>query len=48
LPQTQAPAPPAAPRWPTLGGLGLIVIACILLVTERQPARAEAAEERML
>jgi hypothetical protein len=43
-----APAPPPSPRWPALSGLGLIVIACILLVTEHQPSRAEAAEERML
>jgi hypothetical protein len=47
-PQAQAPAPPAAPRWPAIGGLGLIVIACILLVAEHQPARAGTAEDRML
>jgi hypothetical protein len=44
-------APPPAPsmsRWPALGGLALIVIACILLVIEHQPVRAGTAEERVL
>lgn len=50
LPAPTVPAQPplTAPRWPTLGGLGLIVIACILLVTEHQPVRAGPAEDPML